>query len=386
MRFVPFAGCSLSVECAHGVRVGRVQFSAPRHNMYNLKEFKEVFDPILKNFIEQRLKKFSSNSSDNFIKDFIEYSEKLTLAGGKRIRPYIAYVMYAANGGEDIENALKLFVSLEIFHNFALIHDDIMDKQYKRHGVDTIPAYVLKKLKEDKRTGDLENVANAQGILMGDLFFSWAMELFLGNENFPHKNISSAHNYFYKMVDEVCFGQILDIDVTTRENVSDELITEKTRLKTSRYTFVRPMQIGAHLANPDNKMDNFCEDLGTRLGIAFQMQDDLLDIIGDPKLLEKNILRDIAEHQHTFFTNYVFTNGTDNQKQSLAGFFGKEPNEDETREIIKIFQESGAINAGKIEVMKNLEDAKKIIENSSLEEDYKKICFDLVELMKSRQN
>ncbi len=354
--------------------------------MYDLREFKQVFDPILKSFIEQRLKKFSSNSSDPFIKDFLSYSEKLTMAGGKRIRPYIAYVMYSANGGKDVENALKLFVSLEIFHNFALIHDDIMDKQYKRHGVDTIPAYVLKKLNEAGRIGDLENVANAQGILTGDLFFSWALELFLGNSNFPHKNITKAQDYFYKMVDEVCLGQILDIDVTTRENVSEDFIIEKTRLKTSRYTFVRPMQIGAHLADPENNMDDFCEDLGTKLGIAFQMQDDLLDIIGNPKILEKNILRDIADRQHTFFTNYVFQNGTEEQKNKLLSYFGKELNTQEGNEVIKIFNDSGSINEGKREILDNLNRAKEIIKKSTLGKEHKKICLSLVSVMEQRQH
>ncbi len=354
--------------------------------MYNLQEFKQVFDPILKNFLEQRLKKFSSNSSDNFIKDFIEYSEKLTMAGGKRIRPYIAYVMYTANGGKDIQNALKLFVSLEIFHNFALIHDDIMDKQYKRHGVDTIPAFVLKRLKEEKRTGDLENASNAQGILMGDLFFSWAMELFLGNKNFPKENLNSSQNYFYKMVDELCFGQILDIDIATRKKAKKNLIEDKTRLKTSRYTFVRPMQIGAHLANPNSNMDAFCEELGTRLGIAFQMQDDLLDIVGDPKILEKNTLRDIAEHQHTFFTDYVFEKGTKQQKEKLLKYFGKELKDNEQKEVIEIFEKSRAIEEGKLEILKNLNEAKKIIENSLLPEECKEICLILIESMRIRQN
>lgn len=153
--------------------------------MYSLKEFKEVFDPVLKQFLDKGINEFLQKTSDPFIKDFISYSKTLTLSGGKRIRPYIAYVMYCACGGKDVENAIRLFVSFEIFHMFALMHDDIMDKQDKRHGVDTIHSYVLKKLKGDGRIGDIENVAKAQGMLVGDLFFSWAMEIFLDNKSFP---------------------------------------------------------------------------------------------------------------------------------------------------------------------------------------------------------
>ena len=351
-----------------------------------LAEFKKIFDPVLEDFLENRINEFSKNTSDAFIKDFISYSKTLTLTGGKRVRPYIAYVMYVANGGKDIENAIRLFISLEIFHMFALIHDDIMDKQNKRHGVDTIHAYVLKKLKEQKRTGDIENVARAQGILLGDLFFSWAMEIFLDNRSFLPENISKAHDYFYKMVDEVCLGQILDIDTTTKESALEELINEKTRLKTSRYTFVRPMQIGAHLANPENNLDQYSESLGTKLGIAFQLQDDLLDIIGDPKILKKNILRDVSDHQHTFFTNFVFTNGAKVQIEKLLNYFGKELNTSEQKDVIEVFINSGAVDSGKKIIMENLGEAKNIIENSGLNDEYKTACFDLVKIMEDRQS
>ena len=354
--------------------------------MYDLKEFKNKFDPILENFLENRINEFLENTSDPFIKDFVSYSKTLTLAGGKRLRPYIAYVMYVSLGGEDVENAIKLFLSFEIFHMFALMHDDIMDKQNKRHGVDTIHSYVLQKLKEDKRIGDIENVARAQGILLGSLFFSWAMEIFLDNKSFPKENISKAHDYFYKMVDEVCLGQIMDIDTTSREKVDENLIEEKTRLKTSRYTFVRPMQIGAHLANPTNDLDSYCEKLGTKLGIAFQLQDDLLDIIGDTKVLEKNILRDISDNQHTFFTNYVFSKGTNEQKEKLVNFLGNELTENEQKEVIEIFVNSGAIDAGKKTIMENLEQSKNIIKNSGLSEEYKNACLDLVKTMENRQS
>ncbi|HYM65174.1 MAG TPA: polyprenyl synthetase family protein [Candidatus Sulfotelmatobacter sp.] len=354
--------------------------------MYNLKEFKINFDSILEEFLNSRISKFLENTSDPFIKDFVNYSKNLALAGGKRIRPYIACVMYEAMGGKDTENAMRLFISLEVVHTFALMHDDIMDKSNLRHGVPTVHAYVLEKLKELKRTGDIENVSRAQAILSGNLYFSWAMEIFLANKNFPEENIKASQNYFYKMIDEVVLGQMIDIDITTREKADSNLITEKTRLKTSRYTFVRPMQMGAALANAKHNLDDFCDSLGTKLGIAFQLQDDLLDIIGDPKILEKNILRDIVDRQHTFFTDYVFIKGSEEQKTKLSGFFGKEPSEMEAKEIIKIFQETGAIDAGKNEVIKNLDEAKIIIENSILEQEYKNICFDLVALMKSRQS
>ena len=380
------SGSSLPVEYAHGVRVVRVQFPAPRPNMYDIIKFKSVFDPVLEKLLDKRLEEFSANTSDSFIKNFVLYSKNLVMAGGKRVRPYLAYLMYISLGGKEVDSSLNLFTSLEIFHTFCLVHDDIMDKSTIRHGVETIPAYVSKKLLEEKRRGDLHHVGNAQGILIGDLLFSWAMEVFIKNGCFSHDNIVEAQKYFYKMIDEVVLGQMIDIDITTRETAYEELIEEKTRLKTSRYSFVRPMQIGASLAKKDHQMDEFCETLGTRLGIAFQVQDDLLDLIGDPEVTHKNILRDIADYQHTFFTNYIFTSGTNTQKTYLKQIFGKEVAEEKQKDVQDLFISSGAINAGNQLIEKNLREAKVIVETSDLPNENKQYFLQLINVIEQRKS
>lgn len=354
--------------------------------MQTIEEFKNKFDPILEDFLNKRIELFLKDTNDPFVSDFVKYSKTLTLSGGKRLRPYIAYLMYLNSGGKDIESAMKLFVAFEVFHIFALMHDDIMDKQTKRHGVSTLHTYVLEKLKNDKRVGDIQNVANAQGVLVGDLFFSWALEIFLDNNNFPRENLNKAHDYFYKMVDEVCLGQILDIDMTTRNDASENIINEKTRLKTSRYTFVRPAQIGAHLANPNNDLDDFLERLGTSLGLAFQIQDDLLDIIGDPKVLNKNIFADIEERQHTFFTNYIFEKGDDTQKEQLKKLLGKKLEDKDYIEIKKLFTDSGAIEEGKKIIEEYLTKSQGLIKNSGLNDDSKSSFLNLISLIRKRSD
>lgn len=354
--------------------------------MYNLKEFKNVFDPLLNEYIDKKIEEFLKTTQDPFIKDFISYSKKLITGGGKRIRPYIAYLAYNSFGGKDEDKAIKLFISLELFHNFCLIHDDIIDKSTTRHGQKTIHTYVLEKLKESKRTGNLEHIGNSQAILVGDLLFSWATELFAKNEDFNIDNLTKAKKYFYKMVDEVILGQIIDVDLSTRENPNWDLIEEKTRLKTSRYSFVRPMQIGAIVANINYDMDDFFENLGTKLGIAFQIQDDLLDIIGNPKEIRKTPLIDIVEHQHTFFTNFIFRNGSKYQKEYFNEIFGKEIPKEKENKIRNLFIESGAIDAGRKIIKENLGEAKKLIENSKLKNEYKQKFLELIVLIEERQS
>ena len=351
--------------------------------MHDLKQFKEIFDPTLNSFVNKKNEGFQKNTKDVFIKDFVLYSKNLITGGGKRIRPYITYLAYKSFGGTNEKEIMNILVSMELFHNFCLIHDDIIDKGKTRHGQTTIHTYVLERLKEDKRVGDLGHIADSIAILIGDAIYSWLIELFFENNNL--KNLDIAKKYFYKMTDEVLMGQIIDADLAGRENPSLLLIEEKTRLKTSRYSFVRPMQIGAVLANPNYGQDDFFETLGTHLGIAFQMQDDLLDIIGTQNKTQKTPLSDIAQHQHTFFTNFVLQNGTIDQRNYFNMIFGKNimGKEDEIR---KIFIDSGAIDQGKKIIDQNFDEARKLIQNSSLQEECKQKFIEIITLIERRQN
>ena len=96
--------------------------------MHDLKQFKEIFDPILNSFVNKKIEGFQKNTKDVFIKDFVLYSKNLITGGGKRIRPYITYLSYKSFGGKNEKEIMNILVSMELFHNFCLIHDDIMDK------------------------------------------------------------------------------------------------------------------------------------------------------------------------------------------------------------------------------------------------------------------
>ena len=188
------------------------------------------------------------------------------------------------------------------------------------------------------------------------------------------------------MVDEVCLGQIIDVDLATRSNPSSELIEEKTRLKTSRYTFVRPLQIGASLAKIDYNSEEIFENFGTKLGFAFQIQDDLLDLIGKPEETHKNVLIDIADGQHTFFTNYIKENGTTQQKEYLSDIFGKEIRPEDQTKIQDFFMATGAIDAGQKRIEEDINSAKAIVESLNIADEYKQKFLNLIALIENRKN
>ncbi len=261
--------------------------------MNDLIEFKKVFDPILKQYLDKKIAVFSENINDAFLLDIVSYPQKLIESGGKRIRPYIAYLMYKALGGKEIEKALELFISLELFHNFALIHDDIMDKSSVRHGVQTVHEYVKEKLQKEGRSGDLNHIGNSHAILLGDILLAWAFSVF-DEVRFDEDKLKSAKTFFNKMANDVFLGQIIDVDIPSRKDIPRELTDKKDKLKTASYTFIRPLQIGAALVKIDKNIEKFCEDLGLNLGLAFQMQDDLLD--SENAQTKQETVKKIEEH------------------------------------------------------------------------------------------
>jgi geranylgeranyl diphosphate synthase type I len=257
--------------------------------------------------------------------------------------------MYGSLGGKDINNALKLLVSLEVFHSFELMHDDIIDKGTLRHGITTSHIYITNKLKKEKRSGDLIYIGNSQAILLGDILFSWAMESLNTNTDFNPKIINKVIKLFYQMADEVHIGQMIDIDLTTRKKVSKEFIDEKIRLKTAGYSFIKPFQIGAALAGREtSEVEKFCKEFGLKMGIAFQTQDDLLDITSTDEKLQKTTSSDKLQHQHTYFTHFK------------------------------------SLNIGKEIIETNFNEAKDLVKNLPVNQEAKKKFFDLIEIIQTR--
>lgn len=280
----------------------------------NLTLFKKEFDIHLKNFLNKKIKQIISYTKDTHIVDYVNHANEIALNGGKRIRPFIAYLSYFAFGGKDEDRIIKFLVSLETFHLFALIHDDIMDKDKLRHGVSTSHLYISNELKK-RGNKDHDHLGISQAILVGDLFFNWAWEIISLNSK------TNVRKLFSEMVDGTAVGQMLDVD-SKNNNVSKDLIYEINPapffkefyshitdpkmlkrcwinyLKTARYSFMYPLLIGASLSkNLTFNEKKLCNKLGLNLGIAFQAQDDIFD--SDNKLdieFQKEIIRNNIEN------------------------------------------------------------------------------------------
>lgn len=320
------------------------------NTLNDLQSFKKKFDPYLQDYLDRKIESIAAKyTKDPSVINYINYARKIILAGGKRARPYLSYLMYQALGGKETKKVLIFLVSIELFHSFGLMHDDIIDKAKLRHGIETAHFYIKNKLKQQKRVGDIDHLGNSQAILLGDGLFAWSQEIINLNSDFSQEILQDVRKYFYEMADEVGTGQMIDADTSTRKNVSKQLIDEKIRLKTAGYSFTKPLQIGAALSGNNSKeIEKFCEEFGLKMGIAFQTQDDLLDIISTDEELQKTTSSDQSQHQHTYFT-----------------FFK-------------------SLNEGKKIIEENFNEAKTLVKNSKIKEDAKKKFIGLIELIKNR--
>ena len=200
-------------------------------------------------------------------------------AGGKRVRPQLAMIGSQLFGGND-EEVLPAALALEVFHNFTLLHDDVMDKAEVRRGRPTVHIQWN------------ENTA----ILSGDQMMIEAYTLL---SKVPERALARVLQLFNKMATEICEGQQYDVDFEQKNDVTIEEYLMMIRLKTS-VLLANALQIGAYIAGASEEEQQAVYQFGINIGLAFQIQDDILDVWGDPKTFGKAVGGDIACNKKTF--------------------------------------------------------------------------------------
>ena len=200
-------------------------------------------------------------------------------AGGKRVRPQLALLATKLFGGKE-EDALPAALALEVFHNFTLLHDDVMDKAEVRRGRPTVH------VKWNENTA----------ILSGDQMMIEAYKLL---SQVPEKKLAKTLRLFNQMATEICEGQQYDVDFESRDDVTIPEYMEMIRLKTS-VLLATALRIGAYIAYANDEQQKKIYEYGIHVGLAFQIQDDMLDCYGDEATFGKAIGGDIAENKKTY--------------------------------------------------------------------------------------
>ena len=243
-----------------------------------------------------------------------EYFLKL---GGKRIRPVLC-LMGNELFDEIKEDAWHVGTAIELFHNFTLIHDDIMDKAPLRRGMETV------------HTKYGENTA----LLAGDVMLVTAYEE-LNKISIEH--LQSILRLFNRTAKEVCEGQQMDMDFEKMDNVSLDAYLKMIELKTS-VALAASLQTGAILGAAGERNQHLLYDFGKKLGIAFQVQDDYLDAFGNPEKFGKQVGGDILANKKTFLLLHALETATASQRKELHSLLNS-TSADKIEKVLQIFHD-----------------------------------------------
>tara|TARA_B110000046_G_scaffold180197_1_gene210503 strand:- start:5908 stop:6882 length:975 start_codon:yes stop_codon:yes gene_type:complete len=261
-------------------------------------------------------------------KNLYEPIEYILNLGGKRLRPVLTLMTTDCFEG-DTNSALDAALAVEVFHNFSLIHDDIMDAAPLRRGHQTVHE------KWDLNTG----------ILSGDAMLIMAYQLF---ENYPPDVFQNLAILFSKTALEVCEGQQYDIDFETCHDVSIVEYLKMIEYKTAVLVGAA-MKMGAIIAGASEEDQNRSYEFGRNLGIAFQLQDDYLDAFGNPETFGKQVGGDIIENKKTYLYLKALEFSSESDQQKLKNLFSTQTTDTKDKvEIVKqIFNASGSSEATK---------------------------------------
>ncbi|KAF2329619.1 polyprenyl synthetase family protein [Flavobacterium ginsenosidimutans] len=286
--------------------------------------------------------------------------------GGKRLRPTLM-LLTTEIFGTDYKMALPAALAIEVFHNSSLIHDDIIDEDPIRRG----KATVHKKWNT--------NIA----ILTGDAMIILTYQYLLNYEPNLAKDLIKAVN---KMGIKVCEGQILDVDFETRQDVTVSEYLKMIKYKTGAL-IAASMKMGAIIAQTSDENCELIYDFGINIGLAFQLQDDYLDLFGDTPTFGRRLGGDIISNKKTYLYFKALEILTESEKELLTKLYAVrlEDNTDKIKTITTLFLKSGVPEATQDSIKKYTFKASKILDKINIEEDKKTVLRDFAESLIGRR-
>ncbi|OAD91759.1 polyprenyl synthetase [Aequorivita soesokkakensis] len=310
-------------------------------------DFLKKYNQVLQEYLDSAV----AQKEPRQLYDPIKYILSL---GGKRLRPLLT-LMVCDFFGTDFKKAIHAALAVELFHNFSLIHDDIMDNAPLRRGQKTVHE------KWDVNTA----------ILSGDAMLILAYRFF---ENYEPQMFQELARLFSETALQVCEGQQHDMDFETRDDVTlveyIKMIDHKTAVLLGA-----AMKMGAIVAEASESDKDKIYQFGRNLGIAFQLQDDYLDVFGNPETFGKQVGGDIIANKKTFLYLMAIGQGSSVQAEELEHLFSINPKDptDKISTVKEIFRTSGAAEATRDEIEKYSMHAYSILETITISEEKREV-------------
>ena len=325
--------------------------------MYSIAELQQIINTELQ-FRSDELKKMNPVNLYNPV----DYSLEM---GGKRLRPTLLLMGYNIFS-DNVQEAVPAAIAVEVFHNFTLLHDDIMDKAELRRNRPT----VHKKFSE--------NNAILSGDVMAFLSYQYLFEC-------ESEQLLSVSRLFTKTAIEVCEGQQFDMEFENRMDVTEHEYLEMIRLKTA-VLLSCSLKAGAMLANANEKVAEQLYEFGINLGLAFQLQDDLLDSYGNQESFGKKIGGDILANKKTFLSIKALQNSGGNLKLELLKWLNVNTynSEEKISGVLKIYDQLNIKELTEQKIESYFQKCRTIFSQISVEESRKKQLNEISNSMLNR--
>ena len=350
-----------------------------------LEKFHEFYKTTAKE-INHYLKEYNESlikDKKGFLRENLEYF-KILNSDGKLIRGFLIAFGYKMLK-DDIKYSYNLSLAYEIFQTSILIHDDIIDNDNLRRGKDTIHYANFKKYKS-LNEADAKKTSESIGICIGDYGFFKVNEILINNYK-DSPNFIKLFNYYNDIVLKTVEGELIDVVLSFEgkykeiKNLEENIILIY-KLKTAFYTIIGPLSMGLILGGIDDDKLEDIKKFGEKIGIAFQIQDDILGIYSN---MGKVIGSDIKEFKQTILYSYTMKN--EKYKKELLKYYGKENiTEVEINETRRIFKECGAYEYANNMMNKYYEESIEIVKRICwIKDEDKEIIYGFVEYLRGRK-
>ena len=315
----------------------------------------------LQALIEEKIQAVSFPKEPNNLYDPLNYFMTL---GGKRTRPLLT-LLGCDLFGKSGEHALNAAIAVELFHNFTLIHDDIMDEAPLRRGKSTV------------HTKWNTNIA----ILSGDVLFVKAFEFLSDNDV---KYLPHLIEVFTRTAAEVCEGQQMDMDFETREDVSIEEYIEMIRLKTS-VLLGAALEMGAIIGEASTEDKRSLYEFGMNVGIAFQLKDDILDLYANPDKFGKQVGGDILSNKKTYLLLKAQKLANKEQSQQLNHLMNNLQGDEKITTARALFDEIGVQEFAMDRMKEYYQSAKAAMDNINVSQEAKQELIGIADYLMNRE-
>ena len=346
-----------------------------------LKEFFAQWVPEINTRLEEFFKEKESLPREyGYINEKVfQFMKEAVLSNGKRVRPVLLIAGYLSQGREPNEGIFDIAVSVELFHNFLLIHDDIIDKDELRRGMPTLWRRFQEELGVD------EHLAISLAISAGDTLYAYVVEKITKARLPPEKRLKALERFTHTM-ELTGYGENLDIyfPVVPIDQIDEKWVSIVHKLKTAMYTISFPLTLGAELGEASEDILNGLYEYGINAGIAFQLHDDILGVFGDPKKTGKPVGNDIREGKRTLLLLTAYRNANEEQKRILEEAIGSN-DEQKIQKAVEVIEATGARDYVDRVKKELIDDAIRIIRGLNLKNNIDKFLEELAIYLITRE-